>query len=133
MRHGNEYYAGAYPTAPCTEKCTMCQACHTHAEYIAWHVRREQIRYFHASTMEYSLRSDCLVAMFEGEDLYEATARYTSVLTVLDLAAGGRMLCRLEDIMCALPPPAPCAAQGCVTATTSLHCAGVTHWRRSRC
>ena len=54
--------------------------------------------------------SDCLVALFEGEDLYEAPAWYTSVLTVLDLAAGGRMLCRMEDIMCALPPRAPCAA-----------------------
>lgn len=59
-----------------------------------------------ASSMEYSLRSDCLVALEQG-GLGETAGAHASTITVLDLAAGGRRLCRLRDFMCALHPPCP--------------------------
>lgn len=62
--------------------------------------------------MEYSLQSNRLVALHEDT----GTAPWYSAVTALDLAAGGRMLCRSSASVCALQPTAPCAAHGCVTA-----------------
>lgn len=64
--------------------------------------------------MEYSLRSNCLVARYVGGTLRQDPTEYSTALTVLDMAAGGRMLCRLHDSMCALQPPASCIACNCV-------------------
>ena len=54
------------------------------------------------SAMEYSLQSNRLVALHEDM----STAPWYSAITVLDLAAGGRMLCRSSASVCALQPTA---------------------------
>lgn len=74
------------------------------------------------SSLEYSLRSDCLVALEQG-GVGEAGAAYASVITVLDLGAGGRRLCRLRDFMCALQLPLPPAWLVCASrlVTGALH------------
>ena len=76
-----------------------------------------------ASSIEYSLRSDCLVVLEQGWTGEAAGHAHASAITVLDLAAGGRRLCRLRDFMCALhpphtPPPPP---------PPSLHASWVRH------
>ena len=59
-------------------------------------------------TMKYSLRSNCLVALYESRDSdLPYPTSYSAAITVLDLAAGGRMLCHLGDFMCALQPQVP--------------------------
>lgn len=63
-----------------------------------WHVRRGQPHLL-PSAMEYSLQSNCLVSLSEGGEIAQAPAAYASAVTVLDLAAGGRMLCRLGDML----------------------------------
>lgn len=57
--------------------------------------------------LQYCLKSQCLVALYEDGYVDEWSTRYTSALAVLDMAAGGRMLCRLGDRMCAMQTPAP--------------------------
>ena len=57
------------------------------------------------AAMEYSLRSNCLATLYVGPSIHQSFAAYASALTVLDLAAGGRMLCRLHEAMCALQSP----------------------------
>lgn len=75
--------------------------------------------------MEYSLRSNCLVALYEGGNIYQDLAAYSTALTVLDLAAGGRMLCRLHDSMCALQPSAFCTLR-VHSVSHTMRCAGKT-------
>ena len=70
-------------------------------------MRRDQPRPF---AMEYSRQGQCLVALYENEQADEAA--WSSRVTVLDLAAGGCILCRLGDWMCALPT-LPLAHGGC--------------------
>ena len=55
--------------------------------------------------MEYSLQSNRLVALHEDT----GAAPWYSAVTALDLAAGGRMLCRSSASVCALPPTPPSA------------------------
>ena len=62
-------------------------------------MRRDQLLYSKPRVMEYSMRSNCLVSLFEGGEIINNPHGYTSSVTVLDLAAGGRMLCEVADIM----------------------------------
>ena len=66
------------------------------------------------AVMEYSQRSNCLVALYEGGDTNDDPAAFSAALTVLDLAAGGRMLCRLHNSMCALQPLVSCMTRDCI-------------------
>lgn len=85
----------------------------------ALHVRRgaEDDWEPHPSALAYAPQSQCLVALVEGTRLLAPMQNpnvgaqgpmraWNSELTVLDLAAGGRMLCRLADRQaeCALHP-----------------------------
>ena len=123
LQHANQSTAGAL--ARCNMRCSM----HHRAGSVAcmlrertWHVRREQLLYSKPRAMEYSPRSNCLVSLFEGGDVRHGLGESASSITVLDLAAGGRKLCQLEDIMCALLHPAPCSAHVCLTASQPAHC-----------
>ena len=55
--------------------------------------------------MEYSQQSNCLVAM-RNFAVPPGHSPWYSAVTALDLAAGGRMLCRSTASVCALPPTA---------------------------
>ena len=71
------------------------------------HVRRAHSQ---PAAMEYSVQSQCLVALYE--DVQGDDSRWSG-LAVHDMAAGGRILCRLRDLsgiddsMCVLPFHAP--------------------------
>ena len=86
--------------------------------------------------MEYSLRSNCLVTLFDEGDHFHDLAARSSALIVLDVAAGGRMLCRLcDDFMCVQQTLASCPAHWSVTVGhMTLRFAGRTtrSWR-SQC
>ena len=60
--------------------------------------------------MEYSLQSKCLVTVHECGEVHEAPDAYDTTISVLDLAADGRMLCRLNDNRCALCNSNTCLA-----------------------
>ena len=92
-----------------------------------------------ARHMEYSLRSNCVVTLY-GEQQAEAgeepaPTAYDTAVTVLDVGAGGRMLCRLVDPMCALCNPWTLRSpDGLHQATHPMPCAGrTTRSRRSHC
>ena len=76
-------------------------------------MRRDQPRPF---AMEYSRQGQCLVALYENEQADEAA--WSSRVTVLDLAGGGRILCRLGDWMCALQTLPPAHGKSC---SVTLH------------
>ena len=46
------------------------------------------------------------MALHVGRNIHQDHAVCSTALSVLDLAAGGRMLCRLHESMCALQPSA---------------------------
>ena len=99
LQHSKQSVAGAL--AHCIMLCNV----HGYASSVkcmprehTWHVRREQL-WSKPKAMEYSMRSNCLVSLFEGGDIYQTPDGYISSVTVLDLAAGARMLCQLEDRM----------------------------------
>lgn len=79
--------------------CDVAQACIGHT----LHVRRAQPQ---PVALEYCMKSQCLVALYEDGYVDEWSTWYTSALAVLDLAAGGRIVCRLGDRMCAMQTPA---------------------------
>ena len=95
-------------------------------------VCRQQL---HPTALEYSLRGDCLVALNENEKSNPYIGLHTSAITVFDLAAGGRMLCRLGDFMCALQPLPPAQLAGAShQVTLTLRRAGSrTRSRLSHC
>ena len=62
--------------------------------------------------MQYSLHSNCLVTLDPGpsrwqQGQWENHLIYSGQINIVDLGAGGRVLCRATDPMCALPAPAP--------------------------
>ena len=88
------------PTAVCAATCIIVPALskcmpREHSCYLC----RDRLLYSKPKALEYSTRSNCLVSLFEGGEILNHPGGYTSSVTVLDLAAGGRMLCQLEDVM----------------------------------
>ena len=90
------------------------------------------------SAMQYSIQSNCLVALDSGRRRYHQQGpwqtlaelfnyTYHGQIIIVNLGAGDRVLCRVTDPMCALPARAPAKLMGASRwLTCALHCAGET-------